>query len=35
MQYNEFASVYDALMYDAEYDTWVDFIKKRIPQGKK
>lgn len=35
MQYNEFASVYDALMYDAQYDTWVEFIKRRIPQGKK
>lgn len=33
MQYNEFASVYDALMYDAEYDAWVEFIKKHIPNN--
>ena len=33
MQYNEFASIYDELMYDAEYDAWVEFIKEYIPKN--
>lgn len=35
MQYGKFASFYDALMYDAQYDKWVEFIKECIPTGKK
>lgn len=30
MQYGKFAKLYDALMYDAPYEKWTDFIQKKL-----
>ena len=35
MQYEKFAKIYDALMYDAPYQKWTDFIKKKLAGARE
>lgn len=34
-QYKEFASIYDVLMSDVDYDSWADYLKQLIGSGCK